>query len=210
MEAARTGGAITITPAPDPELFSSTSLDLTLDRQLLIWEPKHPTTGPSATIRPAGPNFSIRDLLTDANWCRRVEIDPTQGFKFDTKGQFLLAYTQQRICLPHSARIAARVEGKSSLARLGIGIHVTAPTIHAGFGFRPGVPAEQTAQPIQLEMFNISGLPVILDFGMRICQLILEEVREAPTKGYQGQFSDQMAFVAPPAPPPRRGRKHRG
>jgi dCTP deaminase len=36
--------------------------------------------------------------------------------------------------LPHTARLAARVEGKSSLARLGLGVHVTAPTIHAGFG----------------------------------------------------------------------------
>jgi hypothetical protein len=32
--------------------------------------------------------------------------------------------------------------------------------------------------------------------GMPICQLILEEVREMPVKGYQGKFSDQSGFVA--------------
>src|SRR5262245_44729600 len=151
--------------------------------------------------------------MNDANWARKVEIDAVNGFQFHTRGQFVLAYTQQRICLPHGSRIAARVEGKSSLARLGIGVHVTAPTIHAGFGYKPGVPAEQTAQPIQLEMFNLSGLPITLDVGMPICQLILEEVREVPAKGYQGQFSQQPAFAVPgpPAPsaPARRGSRRR-
>ena len=35
--------------------------------------------------------------------------------------------------LPIHSRVAARIEGKSSLARLGIGVHITAPIIHAGF-----------------------------------------------------------------------------
>jgi hypothetical protein len=32
---------------------------------------------------------------------------------------------------------------------------------------------------------------------MRICQLIFEEVREVPTKGYEGQFGDQQQFTVP-------------
>ncbi|WP_352883362.1 hypothetical protein [Mesorhizobium sp. M1396] len=64
--------------------------------------------------------------------------------------------------LTSHSRIAARVEGKSSMARLGIGVHLTAPTIHAGF-----------AGQIRLEMVNHNTIPVKLKPGMRICQLIL-------------------------------------
>jgi dCTP deaminase len=43
-----------------------------------------------------------------------------------------------------------RVEGKSSLARLGIGVHVTAPTIHAGFGYKKD-DDDYPGGPLQLE-----------------------------------------------------------
>jgi deoxycytidine triphosphate deaminase len=62
------------------------------------------------------------------------------------------------------------------------------------------LPEKKLGSPIQLEIFNISGLPVVLDVGMPICQLILEEVRELPNKGYKGQFSDQIGFTPPPKP----------
>jgi dCTP deaminase len=200
MKAAIRFRGILIIPEPAPELFSSTAVDLTLDKCLLIWEPRPRAKGVRAEIRPIARNFSVMALMNDPDWARTVEIDPVDGFKFHTKGQFVLAYTQQRICLPQSSRIAARVEGKSSLARLGIGVHVTAPTIHAGFGYKPAIPPEETAQAIQLEMFNLTGLPVTLDVGMPICQLILEEVREVPTKGYQGQFNEQPVFGMPVTP----------
>lgn len=197
LYAALAGNAISILPTPRPEMFTSTALDLTLDKQLLIWDPQPSASGSPPAIRPFGQNFNVKKLMDDANGARKEEIDAQHGFTFGTRGQFLLAYTVERLCLPHGSRIAARVEGKSSLARLGIGIHVTAPTIHAGFGFKPGSPVTETAQPIQLEMFNLSGLPVVLDIGMPICQLILEEVREVPIKGYQGQFSEQPVFALP-------------
>src|SRR5260370_38238383 len=95
---------------------------------------------------------------------------------------FVLGFTQQRIYLPNSSRLAARVEGKSSLARLGVGIHVTAPTIHAGFGYNPKDPSH-LGLPIQLEIFNVGNQVVVLDTGMPICQPILEEVREVPAMG---------------------------
>jgi dCTP deaminase len=208
--AVMTQQVITIIPLPAPELFTSTAVDLTLDKRLVIWEPKPQSTGQPPEIRPFGEDFDVRALMNNPNWARKTVIDSTHGFKFATKRQFILAYTRERICLPHTSRIAARVEGKSSLARLGIGVHVTAPTIHPGFGYKQGVSPKKTAQPIQLEMFNLTGLPVTLDVGMPICQLILEEVREVPNKGYQGQFNQQPVFAAPatpsPSPRPRRSR----
>jgi dCTP deaminase len=111
---------------------------------------------------------------------------------------FLLGWTIEKIQLPHSSRIAARVEGKSSLARLGIGVHVTAPTIHAGFGYRSNDPSFE-GNPIQLEIWNAGPLKVRLVKGLRICQLIFEEVHGTPSKGYDGKFSIQGPDV--PQPP---------
>jgi dCTP deaminase len=72
------------------------------------------------------------------------------------------------------------VEGKSALARLGMGIHITAPTIHAGFKGQ-----------LQLEMFNLGPNEILLDVGMRVCQLIFEITFGTPAKGYSGSFSSQ-------------------
>src|SRR5205085_521468 len=47
---------------------------------------------------------------------------------------FILGWTKESVYLPHTSRLCARVEGKSSLGRMGTGVHVTAPTVHAGFG----------------------------------------------------------------------------
>jgi dCTP deaminase len=93
-----------------------------------------------------------------------------------------LAWTAERVSIPVNSRLAARVEGKSSLARLGIGIHITAPTVHSGFEGQ-----------IQLEMFNFGPNAVTLDTGMRVCQLIFEQTVGTPEKGYAGSFAKQAA-----------------
>jgi dCTP deaminase len=111
--------------------------------------------------------------------------------------EFILGWTIERIQLPHASRIAARVEGKSSLARLGMGVHVTATTIHAGFGYDPKQP--ETGQPIQLEIWNVGTLTIRLVKGMSICQLIFEEVHGTPNKGYGGMFATQAQHLVPAA-----------
>lgn len=83
--------------------------------------------------------------------------------------------------LPPQSRIAARVEGRSTLARLGLVVHLTAPVIHAGFS---GI--------IALEMYHFGPHPLRLWPGKHpICQLIFERVGEEPEGGvrsvYQGQ-----------------------
>lgn len=102
----------------------------------------------------------------------------------------MLGWTAEYIQLPHRSRLAARVEGKSSLARLGLGIHVTAPTIHAGFGCGPDI-KDHPGSPLQLEIWNIGNLTIVLDPGTAICQLIFEEVHGTPEKGYAGTFAIQ-------------------
>jgi dCTP deaminase len=195
IQAAIELGLLLIEPEPDLSVFSSTALDLTLDSVVLRWnDPDSSASGTVQEIRPTSAGFDLKGIMDDPSATTKIPIGP-QGFRLEPR-MFILGFTQQRIYLPNRSRLAARVEGKSSLARLGVGIHVTAPTIHAGFGYNPRDP-HNPGLPIQLEIFNIGNRTIVLDVGMPICQLIFEEVREVPLKGYQGRFSDQQGFSSP-------------
>lgn len=185
IRAALARGALRITPEPNAEAWSSTAVDLRLAKELVLWK-RPDESGVEAVICPSSPEYdfdAVRNAYSD-----RIQI-PADGYTFRS-GTFLLGWTIEKIQLPHRARLAARVEGKSSLARLGIGVHVTAPTIHAGFGYKKD-DQDYPGSPLQLEMWNIGPLDVKLVDGMPICQLILELVDGTPEKGYEGRYSIQ-------------------
>jgi dCTP deaminase len=142
--------------------------------------------GAPQSFSPADPDFVITALI--ARFVRSAPIPP-EGYPI-VPGQLHLGWTLEQIQLPHRSRLAARVEGKSSLARLGLGVHVTAPTIHAGFGEKPARP-DFLGNPIQLEIWNTDPLPIVLKPRLRICQLIFEHVDGTPEQGYVGQFATQ-------------------
>jgi len=187
-------GHLLIDPRPpaDSKQWSSTAVDLTLHGVILEWRPKKPAGGgPTPPIVPFSDNFEVQGMMEDPHYATKIPIDPLHGYPLDPRG-FILGFTREKVRFPTRCRIAARVEGKSSLARLGLGIHVTAPTIHAGFGAK----ARQAAgAPIQLEIFNLGPWTIRLDAGMPICQLIFEEVREVPVAGYSGTFNEQQTFT---------------
>ncbi len=191
IEALLEDGSIRIDPIPDKSLWTSTAIDLTLDEVLLEWDPKPLPSGQRSEPRPMSRDFNVQAMMEDERFARKIPIDPVNGYRLVPQS-FVLGFTRQSVRFPNRSRIAARVEGKSSLARLGVGVHVTAPTIHAGFGAKT---AQSGGAPIQLEIFNLSRWTVVLDAGMPICQLIFEEVREVPRTGYTGQFSQQTAFA---------------
>jgi dCTP deaminase len=94
-------------------------------------------------------------------------------------GDFILASTRERITL--SSSMAARVEGKSSLGRLGVLVHSTAGFIDPGFEGQ-----------ITLEVANLSHAKVMLYPGMPIGQIVFEPVNPperdySKTGHYQGQ-----------------------
>ncbi|WP_169979918.1 dCTP deaminase [Tautonia rosea] len=197
IEAALEDKQLIINPRPNAELWSSTAIDLTLHGVMVRWKTSRPLPsgepGGPKSVYPARDGFNVTEMAEDEHFAEKIAI-PRDGFALHPKC-FVLGYTRERIYLPERSRIAARVEGKSSLARLGIGVHVTAPTIHAGFGFNKKEP-ETPGLPIQLEIFNLGEFVVYLATGMPICQLIREEVREVPSKGYHGRFSAQEPFRA--------------
>jgi dCTP deaminase len=168
-------GLIRIDPEPDHDVaFTSTAVDLTLDPQIRVFK-DHPI-GVVPTIDPSTPGFNSTDAISGLTDKKKI---PEAGYQLQPN-RLILAWTKEYIELSIVTRIAARVEGRSSLARLGLGVHITAPTIHAGF-----------EGPIQLEMINHGVAPILLRPGMRICQLIFETTLGTPEKGYKGQFLKQ-------------------
>ena len=181
-------GDISINPLPPfrSKAWTSTALDLSLDSEIRRWQ-KIDGSGQSTVITPSLTEFSTDKLIekhTIPEDCSRnggVVIRPNE---------FLLGWTIEKIKLPHTSKIGARVEGKSSLARIGLGVHVTAPTIHAGFGANANDP-KYPGSPIRLEIWNAGPLDICLSKGMRICQLIFEEVHGTPDEAYAGGFAVQ-------------------
>lgn len=150
----------------DPALppFNTTSIDLRLAPTI-----SEPIKKKEVLVRPSV--GGIARLL--ANNSETEEI--TQKRPIILKPNFfILAQTKEKVDFPisedeTSACYCARVEGKSSLARCGLLVHFTAPTIHAGF-----------KGPITLEIINLGPYDILLEVDMYICQLIIEEVKGSP------------------------------
>ena len=170
---------IEIDPRPAPEDFSPSAVDLRLDAPLFRLQAASEMTDVpglhlTASVDPRQINthslvnkHAVRhDLLTSP-----YSISP---------GEFVLGTTSALIDLKLSSRIAARVEGKSSLARLGLVVHMTAPTIHCGFRGK-----------IVLEMMNFGPYPIVLSHGLSICQLILERVGSIPVGELRSTHQNQ-------------------
>nr|MBS0019461.1 2'-deoxycytidine 5'-triphosphate deaminase [Gammaproteobacteria bacterium] len=97
------------------------------------------------------------------------EVDPTPDGYFPIHpGEFRLAYTEEKVKLPHESHVCAFVEGKSGIARIGLGVHF-APIIHCGFG-------KNEALRIMLELYNHSQSAIYLRPGQSICQFMFATI----------------------------------
>lgn len=180
--------ALSINPLPPDDAWTSTAVDLTLAKELASWvDPGG--DGLDVSFCPGHSNYNYESLRK--KYTNSITIGE-DGYLFKP-GMFFLGWTKEKLKLPYESR----VEGKSSLARLGIGVHITAPTIHAGFGYKPN-DDKYPGSSLQLEMWNIGPLPVKLHAGMKICQLIFELVDGTPDNGYSGRFAVQGPDAAPP------------
>ncbi len=127
----------------DPALVQPSSIDVRLDRYFRLFDNhKYPSIDPSEE----------QPELT-----RLVEVDADDPFILHP-GEFVLASTLEEVALPDD--IAARVEGKSSLGRLGLLTHATAGFVDPGF-----------TGHVTLELSNVATLPIKLWPGMKIGQL---------------------------------------
>ena len=135
-------GRIVIEPL-DQNDIQPASVDLHLDRRLLVFRN---STEPFIDLRAELPDLTE---LTEIPSDRPFILHP---------GEFVLASTLERIGLPHD--LVARLEGKSSLGRIGLLIHSTAGYVDPGW-----------TGHLTLELTNVARLPITLYFGMRIGQI---------------------------------------
>lgn len=127
----------------DKSLLGPSSLDLRLGNEFLIFE--------RTRIDVIDPHRPIDKFV------KLVRINDNEHFIIHPN-EFILATTLEYIKLPNY--LAARIEGRSSLARLGLIIHSTGGFIDAGFEGQ-----------LTLEMSNLNNVPVKLFPGMRIAQI---------------------------------------
>ncbi len=153
---------IIIDPLPDfAEALSACSLDLRLSNDFEIFEHARLPYFDTKSSESA-------DLLT-----KKITVNEGERFVLQP-GEFALASTLERVELPDD--IAGRLEGRSSLGRLGIVVHSTAALIHPGMRGK-----------IVLELGNHSRIPVALYTGMRICSISFEKLTRPAAVPYYKQ-----------------------
>lgn len=148
-------GAIGIDPY-DAELMQPSSLDVRVDRLFRVFRNSR---YPYIDVK------REQEGLTEL-----VEIDDDEPFILHP-GEFVLGSTLERVTLPHD--LVARLEGKSSLGRLGLLIHSTAGFIDPGWDGH-----------VTLELSNVATLPITIYAGMKIGQLSFVQMSEAAETPY--------------------------
>jgi dCTP deaminase len=169
-------GDLTGNEDPSKPPFNTSAVDLRLANEIVIPEPAGIAIDLSKKAETA-------PLL--AKHSKQLTITKEQPFRLEPN-RFILAKTRESVAFPINAdapSYSARVEGKSSLARWGIIVHFTAPTIHSNFD-----------GTITLEIINLGVHPFLLSPDQLICQLIVEEV-SPPIIVAPNQFKGQTTAV---------------
>lgn len=168
-------GDLRITPAPDlATQLQPASLDLRLGRLFQFPGPAQD----GVVLDPADPE-SFRPLSKSL-------LDEHESIDLE-RYAFALATTEESISLPRD--LVARIEGRSSLGRIGLIIHSTAGFVDPGW-----------RGALTLELSNLGFAPIRLHPGMRICQLSFELLlnpAETPygvkSAKYQGQWTTRSS-----------------
>jgi dCTP deaminase len=148
-------GRIGIDPY-DESLLQPSSIDVRVDRYFRVF---HNNRYPFIDVKQ--PQEELTDL---------VEITGETPFMLHP-GEFVLGSTLERVRLPDD--LVARLEGKSSLGRLGLLIHSTAGFIDPGWDGH-----------VTLELSNVANLPITIYHGMKIGQLSFVQLTEAAESPY--------------------------
>lgn len=171
-------GQVKIDPY-DPDLVQPSSIDVRLDRFFRVFENhKYPHIDPS---------------VEQPDLTRLIETDGEEAFILHP-GEFVLASTYEVVSLPDD--IASRLEGKSSLGRLGLLTHSTAGFIDPGFSGH-----------VTLELSNVATLPIMLYPGMKVGQLCLFQLSSSSERPY-GSAAYGSRYQGQRGPTP--SRSHQG
>jgi dCTP deaminase len=160
-------GRLVIDPF-DEALLQPSSVDVRVADQFRVF---HNSRRPFIDVREPS------DDLTEV-------VDVADGERFILHpGEFVLGSTVERVALPDD--LVARLEGKSSLGRLGLLIHSTAGYVDPGFD-----------GTITLELSNVAKLPISIHPGMAIGQISFLRMTTPVDAPYRGKYQGQRGPTA--------------
>ena len=164
-------GRIEIDPY-DAGLLQPSSVDVRVDRLFRVFRNNR---------------ASYIDVKVEQDLTELVEVDDEEPFILHP-GEFVLGSTLERVRLPDD--LVARLEGKSSLGRLGLLIHSTAGFIDPGWDGH-----------VTLELSNVANLPITIYHGMKIGQVSFMELTEPAEKPYgSGELGSKYQGQRGPTP----------
>ena len=148
-------GRLVVDPLDDDAIQPS-SIDVRLDNHFRVfYTARHPY-------------IDVKQPMEDLT--ELVEVKPDDAFILHP-GEFVLGSTLEQVGIPPD--LAARLEGKSSLGRLGLMTHSTAGFLDPGF-----------TGHVTLELSNVANLPITLYPGMRIGQIAVFQLTTAAERPY--------------------------
>lgn len=164
---------IVITPRPDlTTQLGSCSIDLRLGDTFRVFDHSH-----FPYIDPSKKDFS--NEIT-----KEVKIKKNEQFIMQP-GDFVLAVCLENVKIP--ADLMGRLEGRSSLGRLGLVVHSTASTFDAGWDGKP-----------VLELGNLGRMAIALTPGMRVCAMTFEELSSPAKTPYTSKKFAKYKFQQQP------------
>ena len=167
-------GRIAIDPF-DATMVQPSSIDVRVDRRFRVFH------------NARYPYIDVRQPMEDLT--ELVEVGPDERFILHP-GEFVLGQTLERVTLPDD--LVARLEGKSSLGRLGLLIHSTAGFVDAGFSGN-----------LTLELSNVANLPITIYYGMPIGQLSFMRM-DGPVEHPYGSRDTSNKYQGQTEPTPSR------
>jgi len=171
---------IVITPTPEPQMISGVSVDMRLGNEFRVFKNN---TAPFIDL--SGPKEDVQKAMNSV-MSEEIFIEDGEAF-FLHPGELALAVTYESVTLPDD--IVGWLDGRSSLARLGLMVHVTAHRIDPGWSGQ-----------IVLEFYNSGKLPLALRPKMKIAALNFETMSGSASKPYNkrddAKYKGQMGAVA--------------
>jgi len=177
---------IFITPAPLKNQYDTSSLNLRISDEFKEFDPD--------LFDPKGVAIQLDYDALDPNklkpYLKLLPVEADGTVILEPKKKLVLATTLESIYLPRESGIAARIEGRSSIARLGLVVHLSAPAVKMGW-----------KGPLTLEVVNFGPFHIKLHpKKSQICHLIFERV-DGKAKAPDSQFHNQDTVM---------GRKKKG
>ena len=160
-------GKIRISPDLPPEQFGSCSVDFRLGAEFNVFEHSRHAY------------IDLRDRRGIEDLMKSVTVPPGEPFILQPR-EFVLAITEEHLELDDD--VLGRLEGRSSLGRIGIIVHGTAGL------FDPGWSGKAT-----LELSNLGRMPVALYPGMRICSFTFEQLSTRSSVPYRKKAGNKYA-----------------